>query len=104
MADRQRSDPKAMAELPKNQYRNVIRFLSEASLSNVLELKTITYINLKRLGVKRNLTKAIKFNSRRGSVQVDVGSIRNWLRLVTTKDKKAIAQLVAIDATACSRG
>ena len=56
----------------------------------------------KRLKLKRDLTKAIK-GIPNGRDQVDHGTLFTWMNKLTNKDKKAIRQLIAIDATACKR-
>ena len=88
--------------LPENQFNNVIRAIKTGSLERVKEYKTATFFALKRLGAKRRVVNA-KRKVPDGSDQVDVGSFITWLNKVQVGDKKAIAQIVAIDATACRR-
>lgn len=89
--------------LPKNQYNNVIRLLRRADISTVLAIRNVTFVRLNEIGVKRDLSKAVE-KTPNGSDQVDVQSVVQWIRSVTPDQKRAVWQLVEIDATACSRG
>ena len=96
------SDMGVEVKLPKQQFRNVIRQIKTADLNRVKVLRTATYNALKRLGVNRDPTKAVK-GIPKGSDQGDVQSIVVWLAKVSPKDKQAVRQVVAIDATASQR-
>ena len=104
MADRRKTDAKAEKRLPRHHFKTAVRFLSSAAIGQVHEFKAVTYGELKRLGVKRDLDAAAPFNVKAGSAQVDAGSLYAWMRAITPKDKKAVRQLQALDATACNRG
>jgi hypothetical protein len=89
-------------ELPDHQLNNVLRFVKMAALNKVLGLKTATFNTLKRLGVKRDGRMAAR-KVPKGSDQGDVGSIIRWMDGIQPTDKKAVAQIVKIDATCCRR-
>ena len=91
-----------MEPMAKNQYLNVIRIAREEPLEVVTWLQTVTWATLRRLNVGRDSTKAVT-KTPNGSKQVDVGSIRDWMNRVARTDEKAIAQIVAIDATCVKR-
>ena len=91
-----------MAALPKNQLNNIFRLLLNGQIDRVQQLRHVTFGLLKKLDIKRDLSKAIT-KPPKGSDQVDVGSIITWLNKITVTDKLAVKQLVAIDATACKR-
>ncbi len=88
--------------LPENHMNNIIRVIKMSSMDVVKEIKTATFLALKRLGVKRRVVNARK-KIPKGSDQVDIGSFVTWLNKVQVEDKKAIEQIVIIDATACRR-
>ena len=89
--------------LTKDQFNSVITLALECPLERVLQVRTGTFNALKRLDVKRDTSKAITKNPH-GSTQHDVGSLLEWLTKVLPGDRKAIKQIVALDATCCSRG
>jgi len=88
--------------LPTKHMDNVIRLLNTASLDHVKHLRTATWNNLKRLELKRDIRVARK-KVPKGSDQFDLGSIITWMYNISKTDKKAIKQLLVIDATACRR-
>ena len=88
--------------MPNYQYNGVIRLLKTSSIGYVQSIRSGSQANLKRLGVARNLKAGAK-KTPKGSDQVNVLSILNWMAKITPEDTNAITQLVAIDATACQR-
>jgi len=88
--------------LPEGQFNNVIRMIKLGSIDQVKSLKTATWNTLKRLDISRNKAVA-KVKVPKGSDQVDIGSLIAWMGKVELGDKKAVKQVVAIDATACRR-
>lgn len=102
MANRARL-PNEVIELPRSGFFNIIRLIHKLPLDHIAQIRSVTYETLKRLGVKRDLEKAVTAIPK-GSSQVDVGTIVAWMRKIQAKDKRAIRQLVAIDATVCKRG
>jgi len=88
--------------LPKNHFNNVIRSIKKSSLDRVQSVRHQTHSTLKRLKLERDLTKAIK-GIPKGSEQVDHGTLFTWMNKITSGDKKAIRQVIAIDATAVKR-
>ncbi|KKN88367.1 hypothetical protein LCGC14_0249300 [marine sediment metagenome] len=91
-----------MAELLGYQFDNVIRGIKTSSLERAKQVRHVTYNELKRLGVKRNKSKAIK-GIPKGSDQTNLGSTYTWMYAIEPNQKKAIRQLVIIDATAVAR-
>lgn len=88
--------------LPKRQFDSVIRLIKTSPLDRVKAIKTATFQALKRLKIKRDVRHARK-TLPKGSDQGDVRSIVVWLEKIKPGDKKAIDQLIAIDATCCRR-
>lgn len=101
MASRKNTNPNIA--MTKEQFNSVITMALECPLDRVLQVRTGTYNALKRLGAKRDTSKAVGKNPH-GSTQNDVGSLLEWLERVLPEDTKAIAQIVTLDATCCSRG
>lgn len=89
-------------EMPMNHLNNVIRVILRSEPERVKILRTATYLALIRLGVKRDMTKAVA-KTPAGSDQCDFQSIIVWLNKVQPGDTLAVAQVVQIDATAVSR-
>jgi hypothetical protein len=89
-------------ELVATHFNNIIRLIHQVDRERVLWLRNVSFNTLRRLGVKRDVSKAIgKLPA--GSDQCDLGSIRTWMDKVQPTDLVAVAQVVAIDATAVSR-
>ena len=89
-------------ELNPQQFNHVIRQIKNAAIDRAKLIRTATHSTLKRLKVKRDVSKAVK-GIPKGSDQGNVGTILTWLERIGPTDKKAIRQLVAIDATAVAR-
>ena len=94
---------------------SLVRQIKNVGIGRVKVLKTITFSNLKRLGLKRDKSKAVA-GIPKGSDQDNFQSFAVWCSKLTSekftkKDeknreedrKKALAQLVTIDATAAAR-
>ena len=90
-------------KLEKQHFSNVVRCVRMANADRVGQIRRATYATLERLGVKKDLTKASKGRIPRGSDQFDFGSILTWLAKITPANNSAIAQVVAIHATAVVR-
>lgn len=88
--------------LSKADFNSVVRCLKTASIDSVKQVRTETYTALKRLQVKRDLSKAVK-GVPKGSDQFDVGSLVNWIRKVLPEQTKAVEQVIALDAVCCKR-
>ena len=84
-------------------FNTIIRSIKRGSIGNAAEFKTATFYVMKRLGVKRNTAKVIKGKIPDGSDQIDIGSFVSWANKVLLTDRKAVRQIIAIDATACIR-
>ena len=89
-------------ELPVNHFNNVIRSIHRADRDRVMWLRNVTFYTLRKLRVGRDLSKAVG-KMPAGSDQCDTGSIHTWCEKILPTDTVAVAQLVAIDATAVSR-
>ena len=88
--------------MPKNHVNNVIRMIKTQPLTSVKALRYASFRCLKRIGVKRNMSKAVR-GTPDGSDQGELMSIILWFDKVQKNDKQAIRQAVAIDATAVAR-
>ncbi len=88
--------------LDKTQFRNLVRAIKNMGLDRVKNIRTVSFESLKRLKVKRDLTKAVK-GIPKGSDQYSEAAVFNWLRKVGPTNKRAVSQVIAIDATAVSR-
>ena len=89
-------------QMPKNHFKSVIRMIKSAPLDKVKFMRNATYNHLHRLYAKRDVTKSWT-GIPKGSDQTDPMSIIKWMETVTVEDKKAIEQIICIDATACKR-
>lgn len=100
------SKEKPMADidptLSKANFRSLIRLVMMQSLENVTFLQAQTHQALKRLGVKRDVTKAAK-RVPRGSDQINMSGVLHWLNNVPKDNPDAVAQVVAVDATCVRR-
>lgn len=88
--------------LPKRDLNTVIRMILNGPRDRAEYIRNVTFRNLKRLGVERNLSKAhTKLPD--GSDQIDIGSIVTWMDKIQPEHKRSVWQLIEIDATAVSR-
>jgi len=85
-----------------DKFNNVIRGVRLGSAEKAKTVRQATYDTLRRLGVKRNLSKARK-STPNGSDHLDVGTLVSWLDSLSPKDKKAVRQAVILDATCVER-
>jgi hypothetical protein len=92
----------AQKEMNQSHFNNVIRSIKNGSIDHTKYLRHATHINLRRLRVRRNVSKAVS-GIPKGSDQASPMSVVRWMEKITRKDAKAIEQLVAIDATAVVR-
>ena len=93
---------KVRVELSKQGFDSVINLIKRSGIDRAESLMVSTAAQLKVLKKKRTKAKAVK-GQRSGSGQGDVGSINTWIKSVDGKNKKALDQLVAIDATCFAR-
>ncbi len=91
-----------MAALLDFQFNNIIRSIKRSSIDRAKQIRHVTYGELKRLGVKRNKSKVVK-GIPKGSDQTNHGDAFTWMHSIEPGQKRAIRQLVAIDATAVAR-
>ena len=91
--------------MPNGHFNTVIRYIKQERIDRVQTLRTITYTNLRRIGCKRDLTKAVK-GIPKGSDHLNVLSIKEWMEKIsgkTEETEKAVNQVIAMDATAVVR-
>jgi len=91
-----------VVEMSKRYLNNVIRLIKLAPMTQVSQLRSCSYHALKRLGVKRDLSMA-REGVPHGSDQWNSRTVIEWMEKIAPEDKKAISQLVVIDATAVKR-
>lgn len=96
------TEGKVEHKMPKRHFWSVIRVVKNGSITNAVQLRAVTWETLKRLGAKRDLTKAVK-GVPKGSDQVNIGAIVEWLRRVPATDADAVKQVVQLDATCTVR-
>ncbi len=89
-------------QLPPQHFKTVIRGIKRTNVDRAGMIQTAASETLKRLGVKPKPDKAIK-GMPEGSNQMDVMSIIVWMKKVERNNKKAVRQVVAIEATATQR-
>ena len=83
-------------------FNNLIRAIKTRPMDDAKAIRNATYLALKRLGAWRDKTKAVK-GVPNGSDQLDLGTFYTWCDRLKPEDTEAVAQLVAIDATAVAR-
>ena len=89
--------------LTEYEFNSIIRQIKKSSEDRVAVLRTATHAALKRLKVRRAVSKAVKGPAPEGSDQSDGQSFAVWTQRLQKKDVEAVKQLVAIDATATVR-
>ncbi len=87
-------------ELSKNDFNKIIAYIRNCNILRVHELLVITRPVLKRLGKKRNTSKAVTKTPQNVSTQVDIGTFKTWTGKIQLNNSKSITQLIVIDATA----
>ncbi len=95
-------ETKSVALIPYH-FGSMIRQIKRNSADRVAVLRTATYKTLKRLGVARDVTKAVTGPAPKGSDQGDTQTFVKWTLKIVAEDLSAVEQLVAIDATATVR-
>ena len=88
--------------LSPNEFDTIIRGLKTGTMAQVNGVRQKSFDTLKRLGVKRDVTKVAKTPAG-GSDQIDNMSIFNWMDKIEPVHTRAIKQLIVIDATAVAR-
>lgn len=91
-----------VCHLSRSDFNSFIRFIRNGSVESIKQVRTETFNALKRLGVKRDLTKA-PTKTPNGSDQSDVGTLIKFLRGIEPTSETAIIQLIVLDAAACQR-
>lgn len=89
-------------ELSKPEFNNVIRYILRGTQDAARSIREITFENVKRLKLKRNMAKAIT-KTPKGSDQADSGTLVRWMRDIQITDKISVRQLIALDATCVYR-
>ncbi len=88
--------------MTKPNFFSTLRQVLKSNSEKIKQVRTASFQNLKRLGVKRDLTKAVT-EIPEGSDQLNVGSLVDWMAKIQPGDDRAINQLVVIDATCVKR-
>ncbi len=88
--------------MPQRHFDTIIRLIKISNMERVKSLRTATHAALGRLRVKRDLDKAVG-GVPKGSDQSDFSSIFCWMNKVDPNEAEAVAQVIAIDATAVVR-
>jgi hypothetical protein len=88
--------------LDKDIFNNIIRAVKKGQLDRAKQIRTLTFLKLKELGLNRNASKAVD-KTPAGSDQIDVGSVVAWVQKIQADDAKAVGQLITLDATAHKR-
>ncbi len=88
--------------LSQKHFNNIIRSINRSNVATAGSIETATKNALERLGVERDVSKAVT-SLPKGSDQGDVGAIVAWLKKIQSNNKRAIRQIVVIDATAAKR-
>jgi hypothetical protein len=96
------AEKKPSAAMAPNQFNNVVRWIKKWPAERVMALRHATWDTLKRVGVKRNAAKAVP-GIPAGTDDGNMGDVFAWLAKVQKGDRKAVKQLVALDATAFVR-
>ena len=84
--------------LPKQDLNNVIRFIKRGSVDSLAVMRAGLNEEMTRLGLSPNAGLAIAAMPE-GSDQVNVRGVFEWAAKIQKGDRRAKAQLLAIDAT-----
>lgn len=87
------------AEMDRQRFRDVVRMIKKASPDRARQIKQATFAALKRLGKKRNPAKAVA-GMPDGTDTFNVRTLFDWMDAIKPGDRRAIRQLVELDATA----
>jgi len=91
-------------KLPKQQFDTVVRWIKTCDADRLAQLRTILDTGMKALGLKPNPKASVVGPPPAGSDQFDAGSVRDWVARIGPKCRAAKQQVVALHATAVSRG
>ena len=91
-----------LVQLQDSHFQTVLRWVRTIGIGRVKQIRSATFHTLRRLSVKRDMTKAVG-GIPNGSDQFDLGSFLTWLDKVKVENEEAVAQIVAVDATAHRR-
>lgn len=86
------------------QFNSVVKVLLSCELDRARQFRTASWTALKRLQLKRDLSKARKKVPKGASDNYDAGTLVSWMNNIQANEKKAVQQLIVLDATAASRG
>ena len=85
--------------LDKGQIRALVAAIKSMHNEKANSLRRVSFDTLKRLGVKRDMEKAIAGIPSNTNLQFNEASVVAWMNNIDPNDTKAVKQLVAIDAT-----
>ena len=95
-------DVQAVVILTKRQFANAVRMIKNCRPDTAKQFRQATFTALKRLGVKRDPTKAVN-GVPSGSDTFDARWLSDWSEKIQPEHKRAIRQLIALDATVVAR-
>lgn len=89
--------------LGPDDFDRYVKLCFAGSADSVGQLLTGATIHLKRIRVKADPTKALTKFSKDASESVNLQNLFRWMEKLTKRQRKAVAQLVALHATASRR-
>ena len=101
MAERQYVEG-VVVELSKEQLRHYLRMINRIAPESAKAIAESASMHLARLGVARDLSKS-RVEAFDGALSMDVGTLLTWMSKIQTEHKRAIVQLVTLDASASTR-
>lgn len=101
MAERQTREG-YVADLSREHFTNFARMIHRLSPEQGSGLAIALKTQLDRLGVPRNAARSVVYNFE-GSMNIDTGSLIDWAKRIQSNHRRAIRQLVQLDATAYAR-
>ena len=89
--------------LGPNDFDRYIKMCFNGKVDSVSQLCETAKIHLGRIKVKPNVSKAVEKIPDNASNNVNPQSLYVWMEKLSKRHRKAVAQLVALHATACRR-
>lgn len=86
-----------------HQFNKIIRLIKHGDISRVIQLQAATAEHMQRLRKSRDLKKAVPGPAPEASHQVNIQDFVRWAERLTKRARRAVGQLVAIDATLHAR-
>jgi hypothetical protein len=95
----------ASTRLPKKRFQSVLQTIANG-LPGSPELKTLrtaTYARLRELGVERDLSRARPVPADENRETCEVDAVIRWVGRIGKRDRRALGQLIVVDATVVKR-